>query len=282
MSRNGSGTYSLPEAPFVPSTPISSTAMNSDLSDIADALTDSLSRSGLGGMQTVLSLATSGLAYSADPDTGLRRTAANTQALSVGGQDWTFTATDLTSPTGVTFSSLEAMIGEAKIWCLPTAPSGFLFLRGQTCTSTWPLWRAALVAAGNPFGVSGPDPLFPNFQCRLPAGFDADGVGILTGSTTFGNAIGQQSRTITQANLPDVQLSSDSLSVALNPSATFKAYPNTGDAGTGGGLNVPRSSGESTVTFSPDISGTVPLGGSGTALTTIQPTIIINFIGRAA
>jgi hypothetical protein len=46
MSRNGSGTYSLPEAPFVYDTVISETAVNSNFSDMAAALTQSLSKDG--------------------------------------------------------------------------------------------------------------------------------------------------------------------------------------------------------------------------------------------
>jgi hypothetical protein len=46
MSRNGSGIYSLPQPPFVPNTTISSAAVNSDLSDIAAALTQSVSADG--------------------------------------------------------------------------------------------------------------------------------------------------------------------------------------------------------------------------------------------
>lgn len=46
MPRNGSGTYTLPQAAFVPNTVISSSAMNSDLSDIANALTQSVSADG--------------------------------------------------------------------------------------------------------------------------------------------------------------------------------------------------------------------------------------------
>lgn len=46
MSRDGSGTYSLPEAAFVFDTVISETEMNSNLSDIANALTQSLSKDG--------------------------------------------------------------------------------------------------------------------------------------------------------------------------------------------------------------------------------------------
>jgi hypothetical protein len=46
MARNGAGTYSLPQAPFVSGTVISSTAVNSDLSDIANALTGSVAANG--------------------------------------------------------------------------------------------------------------------------------------------------------------------------------------------------------------------------------------------
>ena len=46
MPRNGSGSYSLPQAPFTPGTTISSAAVNSDFSDIAQALTTSIASDG--------------------------------------------------------------------------------------------------------------------------------------------------------------------------------------------------------------------------------------------
>jgi len=46
MARNGAGAYSLPEAAFVYNTVISETAMNSNLSDIASALTASIAKDG--------------------------------------------------------------------------------------------------------------------------------------------------------------------------------------------------------------------------------------------
>lgn len=46
MARNGSGTYSLPQAAFVYDTVISETAVNSNFSDIAAALTQSVSKDG--------------------------------------------------------------------------------------------------------------------------------------------------------------------------------------------------------------------------------------------
>ena len=48
--RNSGGTYTSPVSPFVTGTAISSSAMNSRFGDMDSALSDSLSRSGLGGM----------------------------------------------------------------------------------------------------------------------------------------------------------------------------------------------------------------------------------------
>jgi hypothetical protein len=46
MARNGVGVYSLPQAPYVAGTVISSTSVNSNLSDIANALTQSIASDG--------------------------------------------------------------------------------------------------------------------------------------------------------------------------------------------------------------------------------------------
>jgi microcystin-dependent protein len=283
MSRNSSGTYSLPEPPFVPNTSISSSAVNSDFSDVADALTDSLSRTGLGGMQTTLGLATGGFNYSADPDTGISRSGANTQVITVGGVNYTITASDITAPDG---SSILPLIGEIRMWALPTAPTGWVFMRGQACTSSYPLQRAALIAASNPYGTSGGDPRFPNMQCRLPAGFDADGLGLLTGATTLGNSLGEQSRTLLTANLPAYTPSgtvsiNDARTWSLNGAAGNVQNPGAPTSGVTG-VNV---AGSQVVTPSGSITGSFsgsPQGGTSTAFSIVQPTIVLNFIGRAA
>jgi microcystin-dependent protein len=280
MSRNASGVYSLPEPPFTPGSTISSTAVNSDFSDVADALTDSLSRTGLGEMQAVLSLATAGLTYAADPDTGLRRTTANTQALSVGGSDYTFTASDVTTPAG---TSLLPLIGEIRMWALATAPSGWVFLRGQACTTDYPLWRAALIADGNKYGTSGGDPLFPNMQCALPAGFDATGRGLLTGSTTLGAFLGEQSRTLITGNLPAYTPSgANSASVVTisgAPSGVWRVEAGgTQINGAGSGMQIATLTATAAAqTFTGNAQG-----GTSAAFGIVQPTIILNFIGRAA
>jgi microcystin-dependent protein len=282
VPRNSAGTYTLPEDPFVANTPISSAAVNSDLSDIADAITDSLSRDGQGGMSAQLGLALSGFNYTSDPDTGISRSAANTQVITCGGEDWTFTTTDITTPVGV---SLLPIIGEIRMWAFATAPTGWVLLQGQPCTTAYPLWRAALTTNGNPYGTFGGDPLFPNFCCVVPAGADPNGRGILTGAV-LGALLGQQSQTIAQANLPNYSLPN---TLGISDTRAWKTNNSLWGSGTtgarAGGTEFSATAATqdvSVVSGALGLTGGVTLGGSGTAISTVQPTLIINFIGRAA
>jgi len=104
MPRNVSGTYSLytPGNPVVPSTVITTTWANNTLSDLATAMTDSLSRSGQGGMSAPLQLAagavgTPGLTWTAETTSGLYRAGAGDFRYSISGVDkLTLTTTGLT------------------------------------------------------------------------------------------------------------------------------------------------------------------------------------------
>lgn len=93
MSRNGSGTYTLPSGnPVVSGTLIEATWANSTLSDIASALTDSLSRSGQGGMTAALRLfdgtsSVPGLAWGSETTTGWYRAGAGDMRLVVTGSE---------------------------------------------------------------------------------------------------------------------------------------------------------------------------------------------------
>jgi hypothetical protein len=84
MPRNSSGTYSLytPGNPVVTNTVISSSWANNTLSDLATAITDSLSRSGDGSMLASLELANGtaslpGLSWGSDLTSGLYRAGAS-------------------------------------------------------------------------------------------------------------------------------------------------------------------------------------------------------------
>jgi hypothetical protein len=56
MSRDASGNYTLPLAPVVAGTAIEASWANTSLNDVAAALTDSLSRTGDGGMTVAITL----------------------------------------------------------------------------------------------------------------------------------------------------------------------------------------------------------------------------------
>lgn len=92
MSRNGSGSYTLPAAvnPVVDATTITITWANTTLDDIATALTDSLDRNGKGGMLAPLrcadgSVAAPAYSFTSDTDTGFYRIGANNVGLAIGG-----------------------------------------------------------------------------------------------------------------------------------------------------------------------------------------------------
>lgn len=94
MSRNSSGTYSLPAGnPVVTGTTITSSWANTTLDDLATAMTDSLSRTGLGSMLAGLPLADGtsslpGLAWGTELTSGMYR-------VSAGQFRWVISTTEL-------------------------------------------------------------------------------------------------------------------------------------------------------------------------------------------
>lgn len=93
-ARNGSGTYSLytPGNPVTTSTTITSSWANNSLNDIATALTDSLSRSGSGGMLASLrgvngTVGSPAFSWTSETNSGWYRNAAGDIRLAVLGAD---------------------------------------------------------------------------------------------------------------------------------------------------------------------------------------------------
>lgn len=92
MPRDGNGVYSLPQPPFIPSTVITSSAVNSDFSDLGSAMTGSLARDGQGGMTGQLpaidgTVGAPGISFVSDTNTGIRRVTADQLAIVAGGVD---------------------------------------------------------------------------------------------------------------------------------------------------------------------------------------------------
>lgn len=110
MSRNTAGAYTLPTGnPVVGGTTISTTWANSTLGDLASEMTDSLCRSGKGGMLAPLevdegTVAAPGVTWASDPDTGIYRVGANSVGMSAGStqiQRWATTGTTITGTLAV-------------------------------------------------------------------------------------------------------------------------------------------------------------------------------------
>ena len=111
MPRNGSGTYSLPTGnPVVSGTTIESSWANTTLSDIGTSLTDSLSRSGAGGMTAAFRAADGtssvpGVSWSNETGTGFYRAGAGDVRFVVTTtevQKWLSTGTAITGTLSYT------------------------------------------------------------------------------------------------------------------------------------------------------------------------------------
>ena len=122
MSRDINGNYTLPAGnPVAPGTLIEATWANSTLTDVAAALTDSLSRSGSGGMLAPFynasgSIGAPGIAWKDEPTSGWYRKGLNEFWYVVGGAEvFGITATGIALTAGKTFSGLTLLTSPLQI-----------------------------------------------------------------------------------------------------------------------------------------------------------------------
>jgi microcystin-dependent protein len=290
MSRNGSGSYSLPEAAFVPNTAISSAAVNSDFSDIATALTGSLARDGQGGMTAVLPLANLGFTYFNDPNTGMRRTAADAQAIFNGAVDVIeTTTTSVNIPVAFTVAGTPLLpIGLGPLqWSGTTAPAKWVLANGQSLLrASYPdLWTFAQaeIALGNTLYTNGNGTTtftVTDMSGRAGAGREAVATRLTStyfggNSTILGATGGLESNTLTTA-----QLAAHSHGVT-DPGHTH----NQKGSPAGGATHLVFSTGSGVfaddpgnVTASGTTGITINNAGSGNGHNNVQPTIIVNYI----
>ena len=126
----------------------------------------------------------------------------------------------------------------------------------------------------------------PDLRGRVIAGLDnmggtsASRLSGCTNNTTLGGGCGAQNQTVAQANLPNVNFNvtvtdpghSHSMAQATtNTGTTSPAFVYATGGGTGSGFTATATTG---------ISVAVNSGGSGTALPTVQPTLMISKIVR--
>ena len=121
----------------------------------------------------------------------------------------------------------------------------------------------------------------PDFRGRIIAGIDNMGgtnAARLSGcanNTTMGGVCGAQNQTLSQGNLPNVNFN------VTDPGHTH-GLNSVLIGNSGGGINLfsPNGSGGAIITSSSTTGISVNSGGSGTAVPTVQPTLMINKIVR--
>ena len=291
MPRNSIGVYTLASASFTAGTVIASAAVNSNFSDIATALTQSLASTGVTPMTgSILGFAGTAAApsytFNSSPTVGFYLSAANEISVAAASnQIAKFNA------TGITMVGAASNIVDKNggiIYGLPvgtiapyggtTAPALWLLCSGASVSQT--TYALLYAVVGLTFGAPGGGNFnLPDLRGRGPYGKDDMGgtaanritnAGSGITGTTLGASGGGQNITILQANLPNVNLT-------VTDPQHLHTYTTIGGAGTqlgtaGGGAYTGVPSGSSSTGI------TVASGGSGTALASMNPALIVNYI----
>lgn len=263
MPRATDGAYTLPAGSLVAvGEDILPSQHNPPLSDIAQALSDSLSRDGRGGMRAAFN------------GGGFRAT---NLAAGVQPTDAVIMSQLASGAGGVPAGSVVDFAGSA-------APTGWLICAGQA------LSRAAnadlFAAIGTTYGApSGATFNLPDCRGRVTAGRDVDSGGFagrLTtpNSQTLGAAGGAQTVTLTEAQMPththDVTGSTNEAGAhthTYNGSDTTFVSPG-GEGARGSGTGSTSSAGAHSHTISVSAAN----AGSGEAHSNVQPVIILTKI----
>jgi len=293
----------LPQAAFVPGTTISSAAMNSDLSDIANALTNSVAADGqtplTGGIKFGNgSIGSPSISFTADPTTGVYFPGSKQWGVSVSGTA-AFTVNTNNAGTGQNGSIVSqlngavlAPVGIVQDFAGSAAPAGWFLCYGQAISRTG--YPELFQVIGTTFGTGDGSTTFnlPDARGRVTAGVDNMGGTPANhlSSAALGNTGGVDNAAvpILQANLPNVNLSTSS--IVVNDPTHFHSITGSNQLGGTGGPTGTTVNAAGAATGNTNaagtgisLSGSVPLGGSGTPISTLQPTIIFNkiiFAGR--
>lgn len=196
---------------------------------------------------------------------------------------------------GLPGSLLDLLIPSGTCWeynAAGAAPTGFVYPIGQACTSTYPDYRAKLIAAGSPYGTNGTDPLMPDRRSTVSAGkSNMGGVdnGLLTGGTVLGAILGTQTKVLIGANLPAYTPSGTVAAAFTAPiSATIPVanLTSVGGATDTNFVSLRNNANTTAGTFSATFANTAitatfagaAQGGTSTAFSIVQPTFICNYI----
>lgn len=297
MPYNGSGGFSLAQSAFLPNTVISSSEMNSDLSDIAtNGLTNAVTKDG----QTTITAPFKGASgsvglpmysFSSDPDGGMYRIGANNIGISVNATKILDIATTGLTVTG-TFSA--DVIQQAGASLLPAgvivqyggtaAPTGWLLCNGASVLrATYP---DLFTAIGTTYGaVDGTHFTLPDSTGRVLAGKESVATRLTTAGcgidgATLGAAGGSQNITLITAQLPShthtgtTSIESDFHDHGFNAATTGTGV--TPGAGLTAAVSLSGTTGNNNQhhhhTFTSDATG------SDAFHFNAQPTLVVNHI----
>jgi hypothetical protein len=145
MPRNASGTYTLPLPSVISNTIIESVWANTSLDDIAQSLTDSLSRTGQGGMTAPLrfvdgAVGAPGFAWQAETGTGFYRESTGVMSVAVQGVklgQWSSTGFALSTGKTLTLPDVpSAATDAANKQYVDTVVAGGVAVSSGTYTPT--------------------------------------------------------------------------------------------------------------------------------------------------
>ena len=295
MPRNSSGTYSIPIAAFVPGGLIKSSDDNTNFSDIALALTQSLATTGVSTMTGALNASAGlvtapGYTFSGAPKTGFYLAGANQIGWAANGvQGATFNAdTSITFAGTISAAKGTIPVGAVMDYAGGAAsiplPPGWLLCFGQQVSTT--TYAALFAVLGNLYGAGVGTFGIPDYRGRATYGQDNMGgsaanritiAGLNFDGTILGNVGGNQNHTLTTAEL-----------AAHNHGITDPGHNHTLSAGNllqdfGGpgqqyGSGTPFAQKASPIANSNTTGITINNAGSGNAHTILSPAIITNKI----
>jgi microcystin-dependent protein len=169
-----------------------------------------------------------------------------------------------------------------------TLPAGFLWADGSAVSRTTYAELFSVYSTTHGSGNGSTTFNVPDLRGRATFGKDNMGgstagriTSTITGitGTTLGDAGGVQTVTIGQTHLPNISLSSSNLSLSGSETNLVRnLVPNEVARGISNPTGECWSDNTTFSTTDLGISGTVPLGGSGTALTNMPPALICNKI----
>jgi microcystin-dependent protein len=299
MPYNGSGGFSLAQSAFLPNTVISSSEMNSDLSDIAtNGLTNAVTKDG----QTTITAGFKGAsgsvglpmyAFSSDPDTGMYRIGANNVGISANGAKVLDIATTGLTVTGIlSADSIEqggAVLLPAGIvipYAGSAAPTGWLLCNGASLLRADQ--PALFTAIGTTYGAAdGTHFSLPDCTGRLIAGKEASATRLTTAGcgidgATLGAAGGFQNIALITAELAShthtgtTGTESATHTHAQESDTMLNGPPVANFAGGGNQFGTGGTTGTESATHTHSFTSNPT--GSGTAHNNVQPTIVLNYI----